>query len=79
MVLVGEEEQLGRYATHAGDGEGALGLGVLDAEVLLSVDAEDGSVPTVDIQMRRGFEHLGTLALSVLVPGCLTHIPVGEP
>ena len=29
--------------------------------------------------MGRGLEHLGTLALSVLVPGCLTHIPVGEP
>ena len=79
MVLVGEEKQLGRYATYASCGEGAFCLGVLDAEVLLTVYAEDGGVPTVDIEVRRGFKHLCTLALCILVPGCLAHIPVGEP
>lgn len=51
MVFVGEQQQLGFYAAHAGRGKGAFGLGVLYAEIALSVDAEDGSIPTIHIEV----------------------------
>ena len=58
VVLVGEEEELGVESAHSGCGEGAFGLGVFNSEVSLSVDAEDGCVPFIDVEVGRSGEHL---------------------
>ena len=79
MVFVGEEEELGVEAAHAGCGEGALGLRVLNAEVALAVYAEDGGVPTVDKEVGRLGEDALHLSVGRAVPGSRAHVPVGEP
>ena len=51
VVLVGEEEKLSGNAAQAGGGEGTFCLGVLNAEITLPVNAENGRVPAVDIEV----------------------------
>ena len=51
VVLVGVEEELGGDAAQSGCVEGALSLTAEDAVVLVAVDAEDGSVPAVDVEV----------------------------
>ena len=79
MVLVGEKEKLGGNAAQAGGGEGTFCLGVLNAEITLAVNAENGRVPTVDIEVGRGAEGLLLLTFGILVPRRGAHVPVGEP
>ena len=52
MVLIGEDEQFGGYAFHACCIEGAHALGIVDAVVFLTVDAEDRCIPVIDKLMR---------------------------
>ena len=52
VVFVRIDKQFGRNATHHGCIEGGQCLVGKDAEVLLSVDAEDRGVPFVDEEMR---------------------------
>ena len=52
MVFVRIDKQFGRNATHHGCIEGGHCLVGKNAEVLLSVDAEDRGVPFVDEEMR---------------------------
>ena len=42
VVLVGEKEELGGNAAQTGCREGTFGLGVLNAEITLAVNAENG-------------------------------------
>ena len=79
MVFIGEKKELSRNTAEACCREGAFCLGIFNAEVLLTVNAEDGSVPTIYIEVRRSLKHLRTLAIRILIPRCLPHIPVGEP
>ena len=79
MVLVGEEQKLGIEAAHTGCGECALGLGVFNAEVALAVDAKDGRVPTVHVEVGRGGKGFLHLLIGRLFPGRRAHVPVGEP
>ena len=79
VVLVGEEEELGVESAHSGCGEGAFGLGVFNSEVTLSVDAEDGCVPFIDVEVRRSGEHLLHLSFRVFLPRRAAHVPVREP
>ena len=69
MVLVREDEELGRDATHAGGIEGTHALVGVDAIVLLAVDAEDRGVPLVD-------ELVGAVLVSLLGVGSLVLVPV---
>ncbi len=79
MVLVGEEEELGGNAAQTGCREGTFGLGILNAEIPLTVNAENGRVPAVDIEVGRSAEGLLLLTFGILVPGRGAHVPVGEP
>ena len=54
-------------SSHSGCGEGAFGLGVFNSEVSLSVDAEDGRVPFIDVEVRRSGEHLLHLSFRVFL------------
>jgi len=79
VVLVGEEEKLSGNTAQAGCGEGTFCLGVLNAEITLSVNAENGGVPTVDIEVGRSAESFLLLTFGILVPRRSAHVPVGEP
>ena len=79
MVLIGEEEQLCRYAAHTGCIEGTHALVGIDAVVLLAVDAEYRRVPLADVQVRTvGIGAPGSFRL-VLVPVSIVILPVAEP
>ena len=54
MVFIREKQHLCVYSSHACSREGAFGLCVFDSEIFLTVDAQNGGVPFVNIKMRRG-------------------------
>jgi hypothetical protein len=66
VVFVGEKKELRGNATEASSGKGAFSLGVFNAEVLLSVNAEDGRIPTIYVEVGRGFEDLCTVLFTTL-------------
>ena len=79
MVLIGEDEELGGYATHACGVECSEALVGVYAVVFLAVYAEDGRVPLVDEAVRRVLIcALGVVCL-VAVPVGILILPVREP
>ena len=79
MILVWEDEQLGRNATHASRIEGSHALVCIDAIVFLAMDAEDRSVPLVYKLVRAVLVCLLGVDSSVFVPVSIIVLPVGEP
>ena len=79
MVFIGEDEELGGNTFHAGCIEGGHTLSIVDAVVLLAVDAEDGRVPLLHHLVRRvvvgllGTWHLRTVPVGLII------FPVAEP
>ena len=69
MVLVGEDEQLGFYASHTGCIKGAHALSGVDAVVLLAMNTEDGGIPLI-------YEAVGAVLVSSLSTCCLVFVPV---
>ena len=49
VVLIWEDKQLCGQSFHAGSIEGSHALGVVDTVVLLTMDAEDGGVPVLNV------------------------------
>ena len=78
MVLVGEDEQLGRDATQACGIECSHALVGIDAIVQLSVDAEDGGVPLIDETVGRVLIGLAGVRRLILVPIGIVVLPVRE-
>ena len=67
VVLVRVEEELSRNATQACSIEGTLALAAEDAVVLVTVDAEDGRVPTIYIEV-------GTFGKGIVLAGFLDEL-----
>ena len=79
VVLIWEDKELSRYATHARGVECSKALVCVDAIVLLTMYAEDRRVPLIHKAVRtvlvcalRGFRR-------VLVPISVVILPVAEP
>ena len=52
MVLVGEYQELSRYATKFGGVEGLHALGGQNAVIFFAVDAQNGRIPILNELMR---------------------------
>ena len=79
MILVREDEKFGWYASHACGIESTETLIGIDAIVLLTVDAEDRSVPFVNKAMWGVLVCLLCTCRSILVPVGIIVLPVREP
>ena len=79
MILVWEDEQLGRNATHTCRIEGSHALVCIDAIVFFAMDAEDRSVPLVYKLVRAVLVCLLGVGSLVFVPVSIIVLPVGEP
>ena len=79
VVLVGEEQQFGRYAPHACSIECAHTLCGIDAVVFLAMDDEDRGVPFVNKLVWRVVVGALGIGTHVLVPESVLIFPVAEP
>ena len=79
MILVWEDEQLGRNATQTSRIEGSHALVCIDAIVFLAMDAEDRSVPLVYKLVRAVLVCLLGVDSPVFVPVSIIVLPAGEP
>ena len=79
MILIREDEQLGRNATQTCRIKGSHALVCIDAIVFFAMDAEDRSVPLVYKLVRAVLVCLLGVGCLVFVPISIIVLPVGEP